>query len=1041
MSWFAQVGRRCPLVAALALVITTPALAQRASPWRSFKMADGLPESACLAVSLSLQGKVLVRHFNQPLVTELDGYSVHSFAAQASKSRVYQSPGGQFWVVSAEGVEEFNDGTWVLHPLPEVAAAMRGTPGQVIDPVPLFPVRQGEVILLLPDRLLEFTITAAGAQTRTLRLASQTGLQRFCGMSPARDGGLWISGQYGLAKVPHPIRILQPETEWREFLVPPELGVHNLQSPHEAVDGEIVALAVSNTNDQRLVVMFDGQDWKAWVPGTQKLRQAWPGPSQTHWAMSIDSLFEWDSTRQELVQNEDISPRQFFDLAVEPGGAFWLATSDGLYRYAPLLWRAPKGVRQINSLVRCLAATADNQVWFFAGNRFHRLQNGKLDDFALAGPQRALQPRAVYVLRDNVVVLAAQETETENGDQLFQVRPERGELGPVSKGRKVRALGLLRDGQLCLQALDSGGTTAWQTYDGRTFGPLSDPPPGSLLGTNLDLLFCTHNGDFWVSGELGTAVYHDKKWRTFVAPDKSVPAGVCSFTELPDGRLWCATPDEVWEFDGQNWAIVRRGFDRANQLLRTRDGSVWVASNAGLLRFFHGAWLENGLEEGLPSTAVRELYEDPSGQLWAATTRGLSQFHPEADPDPPQTTIDPLSDTGDTLPASSLLAVSFSGIDKWKYTPRERLLYSYRHDEQDWSPFQEMTHIPLTDLTAGKHVFQVRAMDRNGNIESKVQREFSIVLPWYKESRLVLIGSAGLITALFFAGLAFNRHRQLLHSYAEVERKVTERTQQLEVANRELVHSQKMNALGTLAAGIAHDFNNILSIIKGSAQIIEDNLDNPEKIRHRTDRIRMVVEQGAGIVHAMLGFSRESGQAAAACDVNQLVRDTFKLLGDRFLREVQVEFAPGPDLPSVVVSKDFIQQILLNFLFNAAESMNRNRRVLLRTRRLDKLPADLVLVPAGADCVAIAVQDFGVGITPENLPRIFEPFFTTKAFSARRGTGLGLSMVYELAKRMGAGLAVESAVDQGSTFTLLLPVSPAPNAPESGQAPKSSEPL
>ena len=72
--------------------------------------------------------------------------------------------------------------------------------------------------------------------------------------------------------------------------------------------------------------------------------------------------------------------------------------------------------------------------------------------------------------------------------------------------------------------------------------------------------------------------------------------------------------------------------------------------------------------------------------------------------------------------------------------------------------------------------------------------------------------------------------------------------------------------------------------------------------------------------------------------------------------------------------------------------------------------------------VAISVQDFGSGISHETLPRIFEPFFTTKALSAHRGTGLGLSMVYELARKLGAGLVVESTVDVGSTFTLILPV-------------------
>ena len=131
----------------------------------------------------------------------------------------------------------------------------------------------------------------------------------------------------------------------------------------------------------------------------------------------------------------------------------------------------------------------------------------------------------------------------------------------------------------------------------------------------------------------------------------------------------------------------------------------------------------------------------------------------------------------------------------------------------------------------------------------------------YRETRLVLISIAGVGVAMFFAGLAFNRHRRLSRSYIEVESKVAERTRELEIANRELVHSQKMNALGTLAAGIAHDFNNILSIIKGSTQIIEDNLENPDKIRTRTDRIKLVVEQGAGIVKAMLGFSRDCARS------------------------------------------------------------------------------------------------------------------------------------------------------------------------------------
>jgi two-component system cell cycle sensor histidine kinase/response regulator CckA len=158
------------------------------------------------------------------------------------------------------------------------------------------------------------------------------------------------------------------------------------------------------------------------------------------------------------------------------------------------------------------------------------------------------------------------------------------------------------------------------------------------------------------------------------------------------------------------------------------------------------------------------------------------------------------------------------------------------------------------------------------------------------------------------------------------------------------------------------------------------------------------------------------------------VDDTLKLLGDRFLREVQVKHQPTASLPPVIASKEFIQQILLNFIFNAAESMTLSKEILVSSRVLPELPANLVLVPVTAPSyVAISVSDSGCGIAPEILPRIFEPFFTTKALSSRRGTGLGLSMVYELAKKLGAGLFVESVLDQGSTFSLILPVQPVSN--------------
>ncbi len=565
------------------------------------------------------------------------------------------------------------------------------------------------------------------------------------------------------------------------------------------------------------------------------------------------------------------------------------------------------------------------------------------------------------------------------------------------------------------------------------------------------ICFTAKNGDEWFGGPRGIARLRQGATQFFLSTNQLGPEEVFAFAEAPDGRLWCGTPRKVWEFDGKNWLTLRGGFDHINALHSARDGTLWVATTNGLYRYTAGAWLANGPEDGLPSPDIRRIEEDSGGRIFAETIAGWSAFHPEIDSAAPRTQIATNALGPARFREGAVLTLTFSGRDKWKQTAPERLLFSYRLDEREWSPFQELGEAVFTDLSLGKHYFQVRAMDRTGNIDPRPARlEFTIVVPWYRETRLVLILAVALAIAVFFAALAMNRHRKLQRSYAEVERQIAERTRELEIANRELLHSQKMNALGSLAAGIAHDFNNILSIIKGSAQVIEDNADKPDKIRTRVDRIKTVVQQGAEVVDAMLGFSRSTDQPPAPCDLNVVVDETRKLLGDRFLREVEVRFERGEGLPEVSIPRDFVQQILLNFIFNAAEAMERRpparlegeeasklagsesgappsprvrNQITLVTRSATTLPEELALKPAvAAGFIFVSVRDTGSGIAPEIKARIFEPFFTTKALSTKRGTGLGLSMVYELAKKMEAGLAVESAVGQGSTFTLILPV-------------------
>lgn len=1013
------------LLAAAFVALAPFARGQRYSDWRIYRAADGLPESACVSVSLGANGRVFVKHVDLDTISQLDGYSISSFPApEIGRNRICESSLGQLWSVTSQGLEEFRSRAWRSYPIPQFSAEFRGMATAAIPPIPMHVIKPGLVLALLPDQLIQFNVLNPGEPRVTvLRTASQTGLEKFLGMMVANDGSLWISGQRGLARAPSPD--LTADTPWREFPAPRNLQAENFQQPIADVKGMgLTCVADMVSSEQKLVVHFDGGNWTAQPVGPDKLRGAWQGPEGATWVGTINALLQIDNSATPAAEIEEVTAGRYFDVAVETNGIFWLASAEGLLRYSPPLWKSPRALQQLNTPVPCMTEDSQSRLWFVSTGALHSL-DGELHQehmFPVEYRRYLQAARALLPLKNGDLLL-------DTGEQLFQFQPGNDSLNLLpSRNEKQHTLGIFRDGSVAVQSTDSAAQSCrLEKYDGLAFEPLHIPLPDCNFSAFLE----TQNGDLWLGGDRGVAWRHDNAWQTF--SNNTAPHTVVSFIETADGKVWCATPDSIWEFNDQTWSPIHTGFDQINSIARTHDGNVWVASNGGLHRFVQGAWVENSLEEGLPNTIVRQVYEDPHGRLWVGTARGLSLFRPELDTDPPRTRIRKQPDE-DSIPQSATVTLVFNGEDRWKYTPAERLLYSYRLDQHDWTQFLEANAVSYSDLSPGTHSFEVRAMDRNGNVETRpAYLAFTIAIPWYEETRLLIITFCGMVAIVFFAGLAFNRHRKLLHSYAEVERKVAERTRELEIASRELVHSQKMNALGTLAAGIAHDFNNILSIIKGSAQIIEDNVDNSDKIRTRVDRIKTVVEQGAGIVKAMLGFSAGSGEEPAACDINAVVSETIQLLGDRFQRDTAVIFRPEQDLPPTPAVKEFVQQILLNFIFNAAEAEAavQRKQIIVSTRRGRQLPEDLALVPASApEYVMISVQDFGCGIPPENLLRIFEPFFTTKALSARRGTGLGLSMVYELAKKLEAGLGVESTVNIGSAFTLILPVSLKTNANE-----------
>ena len=1011
--------------------------AQRDSNWRVYRSENGLRESHSTMVSISKGSNIWVSHTVSDSVSVLDGFNVRTNPApSASGFRIAESPGGQIWAVTPEGLSEFRAGAaWTApYEIAEIQREYQINALRLNRSIPILPVGQDRVLILLSDQLMEFN--ASVGQKTILRSVKETGLERFIDMIPARDGGVWISGSLGLAKIPGSARAITTATKWQEFSVDPALGVREIQRLFEDDENGITGVAdsLASAQNKKVIVHFDGANWSVLTVPGENIRQAWKGLDDSYWAATVNSFFQIVDGRIDATERKRVSASIIYDVATAPNGVFWLATSDGLYRNSPALWRSPVQLQANNSLVRAILEDRRGRLWFaqpdalllFEGTRWERFQMPE-------GVEKSSQSQdALYGMPDGSVVV-----DVNDGLSRFDPVLKRFTAVLHPGGGRIKALGLNREGLLCVEVFSAGiaqGPSPLEVYDGKGFSPFSETQPALAQSENLRFFFVSRRGELWLGGDRLVARSREKEWTVVRSEDSGLTDGAYCVAEMADGHLWFGGSDRIVDFDGRKWTTVKLGTGRVQGLTQSRDGVVWAGSSAGILRFQNGKWIENGTDEGLPSAAIYAVHEDRKGRIWAGTGGGIRRFNSEVDLDPPRVlSINRLAPEPGAS-GDGLVSITFNARDKWDYTPVSRLLYAYRLDDKDWSAYSAENTAAFNDLIPGEHVFHVRIMDRNGNVgpadPSKGRLSFAVTLPWYRETRLLLVTFGGVAVALFFAALALNRHLRLIRSYAEIEKIVEIRTGERDRANQKLLHSQKMNALGTLAAGIAHDFNNILSVIKGSAQIIEANPGNEEKISTRVNRIKTVVDQGAGIVRAMLGFSRTSGHLMELHEVNSVVEDTVRIFGDRFQRDIEIAFEWAPSLPPVPCIKDFVQQMLLNFIFNAADAMEGRGRILIKTGELIEMPSQMVLPTEKADhYIFIQVKDTGSGIAPEVLPRIFEPFFTTKALSSRRGTGLGLSMVYELARQIGCGLTVESQVGLGSTFTIVLPVRPLPQPP------------
>ncbi len=245
---------------------------------------------------------------------------------------------------------------------------------------------------------------------------------------------------------------------------------------------------------------------------------------------------------------------------------------------------------------------------------------------------------------------------------------------------------------------------------------------------------------------------------------------------------------------------------------------------------------------------------------------------------------------------------------------------------------------------------------------------------------------------------------------------------ELKTLEAQFVQSQKMQAIGQLAGGVAHDFNNLLTAISGHCDLLLLRRDQSDPDYGDLIQINQNANRAASLVGQLLAFSRKQTLRLETIDMRDTLADLTHLLNRLVGEKVTLTLSHDPVLKPVRADKRQLEQVLMNLVVNARDSMPAGGEIRITTEYLElkqPLERDRASVPPG-QYVTVQVSDDGTGIAPDKLQKVFEPFYTTKRTG--EGTGLGLSTAYGIIKQSNGFIFVDSILDRGTTFILYLPV-------------------
>jgi len=951
-------------------------------------MTDGLYESYVHSLAQGVDGAVWIAHGRTiPAASVLEGYGVRTVKLEKGVrpfDRLFGADGGRAWGLTATGFELIESSG---------AVSKRSVPG-LAGAVAAQPLDDGRALLLMPDRILVYDFSHDALATFWNGQGARVG--PFSEMFGDPSHVLWIAGQHGVGRLRRASGAGEGAWEWTEFRDWPQpLTAFRYLSVSAAGDLYVTASAAKNSH---VLLRYDGRQWQQLHRTTHANARGWAGADDTIWIQDSDSLYwKQDGALRPIDPNAVVSDT-IREVLPQPDGSFWLGTYDGVLRNAPLLWRAPAGARDMQTPVYAVEDDRAGGLWFLQQDWLVHYSAAHWDSILIPEQDRpmALRSGSLLVLADGSLAAPAPD------HKLLRFDPRSRSFSEVAApGGPLEAFSSRGDGSAWV-VTRAGDHLALAVYDGE-FHPRDDlhfewDAGGIIVVTQ------TSDGAVWVGGPNRLAVCRNGQYRVLGPNDGYSDTGVFSIVEVQPGHVWFGGRRSVMEFDGHGWKVLRSA-DRTRTILPAKDGSVWTASSDGVYRYRDGAWLEYGPAEGLPSSIAYGVREDGAGRIWAATTRGIGLFHPEADRDPPQAYVRP--DQNPKEVALGEVRILISAADKWNYTAPDRLLCSHRIDGQPWSPFDECRPAVFQSLAKGAHHFEVRAMDRNGNRSPQPATfDFSVVPPWYLSAGFLLTAAAALAVIaglLVLVAINYTHRGRLIGQLRKANSETALQRERAEEASL-----SKSRFLANMSHEIRTPMNGVLGMAELARQA-ETNGEREEYLRSLQQSARSLL----AILNDILDLSKiEAGKvelAHAPFRLRDCVAEAVQpLAASAGQKNLEFIVRLAPDVPETLIGDSVrLRQVLVNLLGNAVK-FTQEGEVALEISVSESAPGRVVL--------HFRVRDTGLGIPAEKQELIFEAFeqagATIRDFG---GAGLGLAISARFVEMMGGRIAVESPAAPASS--------------------------